>query len=31
MRIFKRGFKKAVEMLKKGEEKEVFVWALSLR
>jgi hypothetical protein len=33
MRIFKfrRGFKKAVEMLEKGEEKGVFVWAPSLK
>ena len=31
MRIFKRGFKKAVAMLEKGEEKGVFVWAPSLR
>ena len=31
MRIFKRGFEKAIEMLKKGEEKGVFVWATSLR
>ncbi|MGB2729054.1 MAG: hypothetical protein WBD09_11430 [Halobacteriota archaeon] len=30
-RIFKRGFKKAVEMLDKGEEKGVFAWAPSLR
>ena len=28
---FKRGFEKAVEMLEKGEEKGVFVWAPSLR
>ncbi len=33
MRIFKfrRGFEKAVEMLEKGEEKGVFVWAPSLK
>ena len=31
MRIFKRGFEKAVAMLEKGEEKGVFVWAPSLR
>ncbi|MCD6456233.1 MAG: hypothetical protein J7K81_05530 [Methanophagales archaeon] len=31
MRIFKRGFEKAVEMLEKGDEKGVFVWAPSLR
>lgn len=31
MRIFKRGFKKAVEILEKGEEKGVFVWAPELR
>jgi len=31
MRIFKRGFEKAVEMLEKGEEKGVFAWAPSLR
>jgi hypothetical protein len=31
MRIFKRGFEKAAEMLEKGEEKGVFVWAPSLR
>jgi len=31
MRIFKRGFEKAVEMLNKGEEKGVFAWAPSLR
>ena len=30
-RIFKRGFEKAVEMLEKGEEKGVFVWAPSLK
>ena len=30
-RIFRRGFKKAVEMLEKGEEKGVFAWAPSLR
>nr|QNO53212.1 hypothetical protein HNLOENAD_00012 [Methanosarcinales archaeon ANME-1 ERB6] len=31
MRIFKRGFKKAVEMLENGEERGVFAWAPSLR
>ena len=31
MRIFRRGFKKAVALLEKGEEKGVFVWAPSLR
>ncbi len=31
MRIFKRGFKKAVEMLKNGEENGVFAWAPGLR
>jgi len=31
MRIFRRGFKKAVAMLEKGEEKGVFVWAPRLR
>ena len=31
MRIFKRGFKKAVEMLAKGEEKGVFTWAPQLK
>ena len=31
MRIFKRGFKKAVEMLERGKEKGVFAWAPSLR
>lgn len=31
MRIFKRGFKKAVVMLEKGEETNLFVWAPSLR
>jgi len=31
MRIFKRGFEKAVELLEKGEEKGVFAWAPSLR
>jgi len=30
-RIFRRGFKKAAEMLDKGEENGVFVWASSLR
>ena len=31
MRIFKRGFKSALEMLDKGEEKGVFGWAPRLR
>jgi len=31
MRIFKRGFEKAVEMLDKGEENGIFVWAPRLR
>jgi hypothetical protein len=31
MRIFKRGFEKAVELLEKSEERGVFVWAPSLR
>ena len=31
MRIFKRGFEKAVEMLEKGEEKDVFAWAPLLK
>ena len=31
MRIFKRGFRKAVELLEKGEENGVFVWAPRLR
>jgi len=31
MRIFKRRFEKAVEVLEKGEEKGVFVWAPRLR
>ena len=31
MRIFKRGFEKAIEMLKKGEEGEVFTWAPQLK
>ena len=31
MRIFKRGFERAAEMLEKGEEKGVFVWAPSLK
>lgn len=31
MRVFKRGFKKAVEMLENGEERGVFAWAPSLR
>ena len=28
---FKRGFERAAEMLEKGEEKGVFVWAPSLK
>ena len=31
MRIFKRGVRKAVEMLEKGEEKGVFIWAPRLK
>ena len=31
MRIFKRGFEKAVEMLDKGEENGIFVWVPRLR
>lgn len=31
MRIFKRGFEKAVEMLEKGKENRVFVWAPRLK
>jgi methylase of polypeptide subunit release factors len=31
MRIFERGFKKAAEMLDKGEETGVFVWVPRLR
>jgi hypothetical protein len=31
MRIFKRGLEKAVEMLERGEEKGVFVWAPRLK
>ncbi len=31
MIIFRRGFEKAVEMLDRGEEEGVFVWAPSLR
>ena len=31
LRIFKKGFEKAIEMLEKGEENGVFVWAPSLR
>ena len=31
MKIFKRGCKKAVEMLEKGEEERVFTWAPSFR
>ena len=31
MRIFKKGFEKAVDLLEKGEVTEVFVWAPRLR
>jgi hypothetical protein len=31
MRIFKHGFVKASEMLKRGERSEVFVWAQRLK
>lgn len=31
MRIFKRGYEKAVAMLQQGEEKGMFAWAPSLR
>ena len=31
VRIFRRGFKKAVELLQKSEEKGVFAWAPRLR
>ena len=31
LRIFKKGFEKAIEMLEKYEEKGVFVWAPSLK
>jgi hypothetical protein len=31
MRILKRGFEKAIEILDKGEEKEIFVWAPRLK
>ena len=31
MRIFKRGYAKAVAMLDRGEEKGVFVWAPRLK
>ena len=31
MKIFKRGFGKAIEMLEKGEENGVFVWAPQLK
>ena len=31
MKIYKRGFKKAVEMLAKGEEEGVFTWAPKLK
>jgi len=31
MRIFKRGYEKAVELLEKGEENGMFVWAPRLR
>ena len=31
MRIFKRGFRKAIEMLNKSEEGGVFAWAPQLK
>ena len=31
MKIFKRGFKKAIDLLHKYEEKEVFTWAPQLK
>ena len=31
MRVFKRGFERAAEMLDRGEEKGVFVWAPRLK
>ena len=31
MRIFKRGFERAAEMLDRGEEKGVFIWAPRLK
>ena len=31
MRVFKRGFEKAVELLRKSEEKGAFAWAPRLR
>jgi len=31
MRIFKRGYEKAVELLDKGEENGIFVWAPRLK
>ena len=31
MRIFRRGFERAAEMLEKGEEKGVFAWATRLK
>ena len=31
MKIFKRGIWEAVEMLEKGEEEGVFIWAPELR
>ena len=31
MKIFKRGFKKAIEMLDKSEEKGIFAWAPQMR
>jgi hypothetical protein len=31
MRIFKRGFKKAVEMLDKYGENDVFIWGISVK
>jgi hypothetical protein len=31
LRIFKRGFKRAAEMLERGEEKGVFAWVPRLK
>ena len=31
MRIFRRGFEKALEMFEKGEEKGIFAWASQLK
>ena len=31
MRIFRKGFKRAAEMLEKGEEKGIFIWAPRLK